>query len=449
VTAAGSRSLAIRAATVAALGGLLFGYDTGVISGAILYIANTFSLDKGMQGLVVSVVLVGAMAGAVGTGFLADNIGRRLTLLIAGIVFAVGAVVSALAGNVAVLIVGRLIVGCAIGIASVASPLYISEVAPAAIRGSLVSLYQFAITVGILAAFGVDLALARAHAWPWMFGIGLFPALVLIAGMLTMPESPRFLFKVGRDEEARAILERMAGPESVDEQESEIRSALRVREDAFQALVDPYLRGALVLGVTLAVLQQLTGINTVIYYGPQIVQLAGIATNTASLLATTWIGAVNVVATVIAIVYSDRIGRKPLLYAGIAGMGIALCVLALALGAQKPGPLVGTIAVASLMVYVACFAFGLGPIVWVLISEIYPLRIRGFGMSVATLGNWAANFVVSLTFLRQLEVFGARATFFTYAALCLVTIVVVRFAVPETKRQDLERISASAEPASR
>jgi sugar porter (SP) family MFS transporter len=439
----GGRGLAIRAAFIAALGGLLFGYDTGVISGAILYIVPAFKLDNVMQGFVVSVVLIGAMAGALGTGFLADHLGRRLTLLIAGIVFAIGAIVSAAAGNVGVLIAGRLIVGLAIGVASVASPLYISEVAPAAIRGALVSGYQFAITVGILAAYLVDLALAGAHAWHLMLGIGLLPAVVLIAGMITMPESPRFLFKVGRVDEGRKILLQMVGQAGLAAQEQEIRTALAVRENAREALADSYVRRALALGITLAVLQQLTGINTVIYYAPQIVKLAGIATNSQSLIVTTWIGLINVLATIIAIAYSDRIGRKPLLYAGIAGMGIALCALAVALGILPPSATVGVISSASLMLYVCCFAFSLGPIVWVLISEIYPLRIRGFGMSIATLGNWAANFAVSLTFLPLLDHAGPAVTFFGYAALCVVTILVVRFGVPETKARELEQISAA------
>ena len=402
-----------------------------------------FKLDNVMQGFVVSVVLIGAMAGALATGFLADRLGRRLTLLIAGIVFAAGALISAVAVNVGILIAGRTIVGVAIGIASVASPLYISEVAPAAIRGALVSGYQFAITLGILGAYLVDLWLARAHAWHLMLGIGLLPALVLIAGMMTMPESPRFLFKVGRDDEARRILLQMVGQAGVAAQEQEIRVALSIRENARQALAEPYVRRALALGITLAVLQQLTGINTVIYYAPQIVKMAGIGTNSASLIVTTWIGVVNVLATLVAIAYADRIGRKPLLYVGVAGMGVALCALAIALGILPASATVGVISSASLMLYVCCFAFSLGPIVWVLISEIYPLRIRGFGMSIATLGNWAANFAVSLTFLPLLDHAGAAATFFGYAALCLITIVVVRFGVPETKARELEQISAA------
>ncbi len=440
---ASARTLAIHAAIVAALGGLLFGYDTGVISGALIYITAAFALGTAMQELVVSVVLVGAMIGALATGFIADLVGRRLTLLIAGIVFAAGALISSIAPEVWTLIAGRVVVGVAIGIASVASPLYISEVAPAAIRGALVSGYQFAITLGIFGAFLVDLALAHDHRWHLMLGVGLIPAIVLIAGMITMPESPRFLFKIGRDEEARAILSHMSGGAGIDEQEQAIRTALKTRENAGQALVDPYLRRALALGVTLAVLQQLTGINTVIYYGPEIIHLAGFATNQATLLATAGVGAINVLATIIAIAYSDRIGRKPLLYIGVAGMGIALATLGITLASPHPTAAIGAIAVISLMFYVACFAFSLGPIVWVLISEIYPLRIRGFGMSVATLGNWIANFAVSLTFLSLLERFGPRATFFSYAVLCVGTILVVRFAVPETKERDLERISAT------
>ena len=440
MTAASARALTIRAAGVAALGGLLFGYDTGVISGALIFITDQFALSTLMQEIVVSVVLVGAMIGATATGYVADRFGRKRTLLAAGVVFAAGALASALAPEVWTLIASRFVVGLAIGLASVASPLYISEVAPPSIRGALVSLYQFAITIGIFAAFMVDLALAHWHEWHWMLGIGVFPAVVLIAGMLAMPESPRFLLKAGRDDEARAVLRTMAADGGWEAEERSIRAALAVREDARRSLAEGAVRRALGLGVALAVLQQLTGINTVIYYGPEIVRMSGIAGDRAALLANAAIGLVNVLATIIAIMFSDRIGRKPLLYAGVSGMCLALVTLGLALGSVTPDRAMGELAVVSLMAYVACFAFSLGPLVWVLISEIYPLRIRGFGMSVATLSNWAANFAVSLTFLSLLQHAGRTATFLIYAAICVVTLGVVRFAVPETKAQDLEAI---------
>ncbi len=434
-------------ASIAALGGLLFGYDTGVISGAILFITRDFALDTKLQELTISVVLIGCILGSSVAGSIADRGGRRITLLISGVIFAVGTVVSAIALSEDVLLAGRLIVGVAIGFCSVVAPLYISEVAPADVRGAMVSLYQFAITIGILAAYLVDLALAPAEAWRWMLGLGVVPALVLIGGMLPLPESPRYLFKIGRADEARNELRRIAGAAEIAVEEQAIAESLKVKSAGFAAFSAPAVRSALILGFSLAVLQQVTGINTVIYYGPHIFQLAGIASNVASILATTLVGIVNVLLTLVAIFFVDRIGRKPLLYAGISGMFVALAALAVAFAQPHlQGSLAG-IALASMMVYVGSFAYSLGPILWLLISEIFPLEARGLGMSLCTLGNWLANLVVSLFFLTMVQALGASLTFSIYAALCIVTFLVVWRGVPETKREILEHISLAPNSA--
>jgi len=433
----------ILAASVAALGGLLFGYDTGVISGAILFVAKGFTLSTATQEFVVSVVLIGCVLGAAGAGWLADRFGRKRTLLGAGIVFGFGALGSAFAPNVETLVVARLVVGLAIGISSVVSPLYISEVAPAKFRGGLVSLYQFAITIGILGAFLVDYAFSASGEWRWMLGLALVPSLALIGGMLVMPESPRYLFKVGKRASARTELERIyRDAASASAEEATIETGLQVKEAGFESFRLPDFRYALFIGVGLAVLQQVTGINTVIYYGPHIFDMAGYGTASAAILATAAVGVVNVVMTLVAIFFSDGLGRKPLLYIGCGGMAVALVSLAAAFAFSGSG--LGPIALVSLMLYVGCFAFSLGPIVWVLIAEIYPLRSRGLGMSVATLANWGANFVVSQFFLTMVEKFGPSATFSIYAVLCIVTLVFVARYVPETKRQLLERISVRA-----
>jgi sugar porter (SP) family MFS transporter len=428
-------------ASVAALGGLLFGYDTGVISGAILFIAHDFALTTRLQELTISVVLVGCIVGSAAAGTIADRIGRRITLLVAGIIFAVGALGSAFTPSIDVLLVARFVVGIAIGFCSVVAPLYISEVAPADIRGALVSLYQFAITVGILAAFLVDYALAGGGEWRWMLGLAIVPSLILIGGMLPLPESPRYLFKINAIEAGRDELRRIAGRDEVGVEETAIVNSLKVHGSGFATLATPAVRYALLLGITLAMLQQLTGINTVIYYGPHIFQLAGIASNEASILATALVGVVNVLLTLVAIFFVDRIGRKPLLYAGCAGMFVALSVLAFAFAQPRLGGSLAAIALVSLMVYVGSFAYSLGPILWLLISEIFPTQVRGLGMSICTLSNWVANLAVSLFFLTMVHSLGAPLTFATYAALCIVTIIVVARGVPETKREILEDIS--------
>ena len=428
-------------ASIAALGGLLFGYDTGVISGAILFIAHDFGLSTQLQELTISVVLIGCIAGSSGAGALADRVGRRITLLAAGVIFGIGALGSAVAPSIDVLLVARFVVGTAIGLCSVVAPLYISEVAPAEVRGALVSLYQFAITVGILGAYIIDYALAHNEAWRWMLGLAIVPSLVLIAGMLPLPESPRYLFKIGKREEAREELRRIAGGDEIGEEESAILGSLDVQGTGFGVFRTPAVRSALILGVALAMLQQLTGINTVIYYGPHIFLMAGLASNQASILAEVLVGTVNCLATLIAIFFVDRIGRKPLLYAGCTGMFLALSALSIAFAQTHMQGSLASIALVSMMVYVGSFAYSLGPIVWLLISEIFPLQARGLGMSIATLSNWVANLVVSLFFLSLVETLGASLTFSIYAVLCIVTIVVVWRGVPETKREILEKIS--------
>jgi MFS transporter, SP family, galactose:H+ symporter len=440
------RPYVLLVASVAALGGLLFGYDTGVISGAILFITKDFGLPTRLQAFTISVVLIGCMVGALFAGSIADRIGRRATLLVAGAVFFAGAVLSALAPNETVLLAARFVVGLGIGFSSVVAPLYISEVAPSSVRGALVSLYQFAITVGILAAYVIDYVLAGGGQWRWMLGLAVVPSLVLMLGMIVMPESPRYLFKIALGGKAREELDRIYGDSSAAMlEERSIVESLKTRAAGFEAFAQPAIRLALFIGIALAVLQQITGINTVIYYGPQIFQMAGISSASASILAQSLVGTVNCVMTLVAIFFVDRIGRKPLLYAGLGGMFVALAALATAFASSHLSGSLATIALTSMMVYVGCFAFSLGPIVWLLISEIFPLPVRGLGMSLSTLANWVGNFLVSQFFLTMVDRLGRPATFWVYAVLCIVTIVFVRSMVPETKQELLEQIRV--EPA--
>jgi MFS transporter, SP family, galactose:H+ symporter len=427
-------------ASVAALGGLLFGYDTGVISGAILFITKDFALDTRLQEFTISVVLIGCIGGAAAAGWVADTIGRRWTLFAAGIIFLVGAIASAFAPNETVLLIARAVVGVGIGFSSVVAPLYISEVAPADVRGGLVSLYQFAITVGILAAYIIDFKLSAGGDWRTMLGLAVVPSLVLVFGMLAMPESPRYLFKIGQDALARAGLARIHGEAVATAEEQSILDGLGTKSAGLSAFKAPAMFYALFVGVSLAVLQQVTGINTVIYYGPQILQLAGIGSAQNSILAQTLVGTVNCVLTLVAIFFVDRIGRKPLLYTGLTGMLLALSALAYAFSQPHLSGALSTIALWSMMVYVGCFAFSLGPIVWILISEIFPLQVRGMGMSISTLANWVGNFLVSQFFLTMLQKLGTPGTFATYAVMCIVTILFIRATIPETKNELLEKI---------
>jgi sugar porter (SP) family MFS transporter len=261
----------------------------------------------------------------------------------------------------------------------------------------------------------------------------------LVGGMLVMPESPRYLFKVGNANRARSELDRIYNdPVASANEETSIVESLRTKHAGLEAFAQPSLRLALFIGIALAVLQQITGINTVIYYGPQIFEMAGIASDSASILAQTLVGTVNCVMTLVAIFFVDRVGRKPLLYVGLTGMFVALATMAFAFSQPHLSGTLGTITLLGMMVYVGCFAFSLGPIVWLLISEIFPLRVRGIGMSISTLANWVGNFFVSQFFLTMVERLGQPLTFGIYAALCVVTIV--RSMVPETKRELLEQI---------
>jgi SP family galactose:H+ symporter-like MFS transporter len=439
------RGYVLLVASVAALGGLLFGYDTGVISGAILFVTKDFDLGTRLQAFTISVVLIGCIGGSAVAGAAADRIGRRATLFAAGVIFLVGAIVSAFTPNEAVLLLGRFIVGIGIGFSSVVAPLYISEVAPANVRGGLVSLYQFAITIGILVAYLIDYALAGDAQWRWMLGLAAIPSFVLMGGMVGMPESPRYLFKIGRDAQARDELQRIYSQSGAAKQEEQsILESLRSKSQGFEVFRQPAIRLALFIGVTLAVLQQITGINSVIYYGPQIFQMAGVASASASILAQTLVGAVNCGMTLVAIFFVDRIGRKPLLYAGLTGMFVGLMALVVAFAQPRLSGSLATIALASMMLYVGCFAFSFGPILWLLLSEIFPLRARALGMSISTLANWVGNFLVSEFFLASVIRLGRPLTFGIYAALCIVTILFVRSMVPETKQELLERIRVRA-----
>lgn len=450
---------------VAAAGGLLFGFDTAIVAGAQVEFRKEFQLDDFGTAVAVSSLLVGCVAGASAAGWSSDRFGRKRMLIVAAILFAASAVGAAVAGNVAEFIVARLVGGVAIGVTSMLSPMYIAEVSPADRRGRLVTLNQTAIITGILASYLIAYLLADGgtseglqpgvthhvaveaygspgpSGWRWMFGLAVVPALLLWIALLLVPESPRWLVKRGRRDEAYAVLERIGGPLQARTELAEIEQASAAEAAcSLSHLFRPGLRTALVIGVALAVLQQITGINTILYYAPTIFLKAGYASESNALLASLLVGAVNFVFTVIALAAIDRLGRKPLLLLGSGGMAASLAFLGAALvlqGESSPYLLAGILS------YVAFFAVGLGPVVWLLLSEIFPTAIRGRAMSLATISLWIACFVVSITFLSLVNALSMAGAFWLYAAICLATFVFVWRVIPETRGKSLEEIEKS------
>lgn len=436
------RRFVVITAALAALNGLLFGFDTGVISGALLYIGETFpALEESafLEGVVVSGALVGAAVGAAIGGRLADRIGRRRLILLAACIFFVGSLGMATARSVEWLIAARVFNGIAIGFASIVGPLYISEISPPDIRGSLVTFNQLAITSGILVSYLVNYALASQGAWRLMLGAGMIPAVVLLVGMYFMPESPRWLVEQEREDEARSTLERIRSEVSIDEEIAEMKRMAEVEDGDLGELLKPWIRPALIVGIGLAAAQQVTGINTVIYYAPTILESTGFG-SIASILATVGIGVINVVMTVVAILLLDRVGRRPLLLGGMAGMFLMLVVLGGAFYLPGLGGVLGYVATGSLMLYVAFFAIGLGPVFWLLIAEIYPLNVRGTAMGVATVVNWLANLAVAQLFPQLFDLIGPAFTFWLFALLTAASIAFSHYFVPETNGRSLEEI---------
>src|SRR5690242_7097218 len=440
-----ARRNVVLTAAIAGLGGLLFGYDTGVIAGALLFIKTDFDLGSFAQGLVVAAVPIGAVAGAAVAGPAADTYGRRLMILIAAAVFIAGALASAAAPGVEVLVIARVVIGVAIGLASAAAPVYISEVAPPESRGRLVSFFQLAVTVGILVAYLVGLAFDASEGWRWMLGLGCVPALALGFGMLRMPQSPRWLVMSGDDFAARAVLAkiRVDDPVTIDKELVEIEESLDEKPGSWRELLQPVVKAALVVGVGLAILQQVTGINTVIYYAPTIVEFTGVNSSAGSILAAVGVGVINVGMTVVALRLLDRAGRRTLLMIGVSGMVVSLFTLGLAFaGGGGDSTLASIVAIASLMAYVASFAISLGPIFWLLNAEIYPLGVRSKAAGIGTMANWTFNFIVSLTFLLLIEALGKSGAFWFYGAIGILTLIFCWKLVPETKGKRLEEIEA-------
>lgn len=432
---------------VAATGGLLFGYDTAVIAGTIGPLKAKFELSPLMQGWAASCALIGCAIGAMFAGAIADRYGRKKVMILSGFLFLFSAIGSAIPITFSHFVIARIIGGIGVGAASIISPLYISEVAPAKIRGSLVTLYQLAIVLGMLLIYFINMKVAGLGdetwntnlGWRYMFGSEAIPAIMFLILLIFVPESPRWLAKVGNKKNSLKILEKINGEENAKRVYNEIEEQLNEEEGSFSELFQPGFRLALIVGVMLAVFSQVTGINAIMYYAPEIFKSTGAGTDSA-LYQTVLIGLVNTVFTFVAIGLIDRLGRKILMLGGLVGMSLSLSVVGTIFYLDGNNP---TLLLIGILCYTGSFAASMGPVTWVVISEIFPTRIRGVAMSIATLALWVSVFIVSQLFPILLKEVGAASTFFTFMVLSVIAILFIWRYVPETKGRTLEEIALS------
>lgn len=439
---------AVLVAFIAAFAGILFGFDTGVISGAILFIRNQFHLSAQMNGLVTSAVLIGAFLGAIFSGHLSDRFGRKSLLIADAIIFIFGTIITTIAPSIAIIIIGRIIVGVAIGIASYTAPLYISEISPPRYRGALVSLNQLAVTIGILIAYIIDYVCAvllnHNHAWRYMFLSGIVPAVILLLGVLFLPFSPRWLMFKGYEQKAIKTLQKIRKSQKVVEGElARIRESLHKRKGSWRELLTPTVRPTLLIAGGLAIIQQVTGINTILYYAPTIFQISGFHHASVAILATMGVGVVFVLSTIIALPFIDNWGRRPLLFTGLFIMTVALFLLSWVFQIHEPTIFLANLSVVCIFIYVFGFGISLGPVMWLMIAEVFPLRVRGLGSSVATAINWGSNWLVTISFLTLVQLFHQSGTFLIYAVVSLLSLIFIYFIVPETRGVSLETIEAN------
>jgi len=442
-----------RLAIIASLGGFLFGYDTAVISGTIGFVTDQFVLDEILEGWYVSSALIGTILGVAVAGIASDRFGRKEVLIVSGIFFGMSAIGCMISGSFVQLVGYRLLGGVGVGIASMLSPLYISEIAPAGQRGRLVALYQFAITIGILCAYfsnafllnlstlgdetdGMIQLIFREEVWRAMLGSETIPALLFLLLLLNIPKSPRWLTMKGQVDKARDILVRFSSVEVADQEIKDIQTVLAKESGGWKMAFQGGFKLAILLGVAMALLTQFSGINAIIYYGPRILEQAGFHLGEA-LGGQVIIGIVNVLFTVVALWKIDGLGRKPLLLYGVTGIIICLTAVGLLFYLEVDNSL---LLMTFILAFIACFAFSYGPVTWVLLSELYPLQIRGTAMSVATMSVWMGTaFVGQMTpwFLVNLQ---AHGTFWFFAICTLPALYICTRLLPETKGKTLEEI---------
>lgn len=436
----GKQGYATIIAVAAAVGGLLFGYDTSVISGAILFVRGQFRLTSVETELAVSIVLAGAALGAASAGYLGGRFGRKRILVFNAILFGSFALITGMAFDLPSFLGARFFVGVAVGVSSMITPLYIAELSPPKIRGALVTLNGVAIVTGAAVAFYLDYVFAGSGNWRAMFISAVLPSVILLLALLFLPESPRWLVARGQIEEAFTVLDKVEETEDARRHIEELKEVARADNLTFRDLFTERLKMPLLIGLGLSVFQQITGINTIIYYTPTILHMAGFKTYSSAILASVLVGAVQLVMTVVALFLLDRVGRKPVLLVGIAGMSISLIHLGYLFGASSVSQ---TGVLTDVLVYIACFAVGMAPVSWLLISEIYPTVIRSQAMGLASVTMWLCNLVVSVTFLSLVGAVGLKVSFWIYAAASIGAFVFSLRFVPETKGRTLEEIETS------
>ncbi len=457
-----NKGVVVVIASIAATGGLLFGFDTGVISGAIPFLQDYFVLTNSQVENVTALGLIGAVVGALLTGTITDYLGRKKVILASAFIFATGAVWTGFAPTVTQLMISRFYLGLAIGISSFAVPLYISEISPTKIRGTLVSMFQLLITVGILSAYLSDSALAdnnNLECWRPMLWVGVVPAVILFVGMFFLPETPRWLMSKGREDEARKVLDKIEDVEFIDSSISAMKSdiAIDASQASWKEIFKPWLRNALIIAMGIMFFQQFVGINTVIYYSPKIFLAAGFEGAEAAIAASVIVGVVNVLFTILSLFIIDKLGRRKLYFIGVSGIAVAL--VCMGLGFMLPGAGKWFLVI-SMLVYIAFFAISLGPLGWLIITEVFPTRVRGLGASIGSLSNWGFNTLVVWTFYKMASAIGnakevvvpegqdlsevcpscVGSVFWIFAAVALIGLVWGYFYIPETKGLPLEKI---------
>lgn len=460
--------LVFKIAAIAALGGLLFGFDTGVISGAIPYFQKGFALDDSWVELITTSGLVGAVTGAVFIGRLSDIVGRKKVIIAAALIFIIGAIWSGMAPDAPTLLISRFFLGIAIGISSFAVPLYIAEISPAKIRGMLVTLFQLLITIGIMVSYLSDLAFALPEGapgyndcWRPMFYVGAAPALVMLIGMFFLPESPRWLISKGYYKECYDVLKKVESPEQVENVFSSLKEEFeleQINKVNWRDIFKPWLRTPLIIAVGIMFIQQFTGINTIIYYSPKIFLMAGINGAQAAILASVSVGVVTVIFTLLSLFLIDKIGRRKLYFIGLSGMTVSLVAIGFCfLFNTAFGGGTKYIAILIVWAYCAFFCISLGPLGWLIISEVFPLKVRGIGTSIGSFSNWFFNGLVAFTFFKIVKGFTFPGTdiilnndnlgnpagaFWIYALTGVLGLIWGYYFIPETKGKSLEQIEA-------
>ena len=423
-----------------ALGGLLYGYDMGVISGALLFIRDDIPLNSFTEGLVVSSMLVGAIFGSGASGPMSDRLGRRRVVFIIAIIYIVGALILASAPSMPILVLGRLVIGLAVGGSTAIVPVYLSEMAPTEQRGSLSSLNQLMITIGILSSYLINYAFTPVEGWRWMLGLAIVPSVILLIGVAFMPESPRWLLEHRSEKAARDVMKLTFKDSEIDKEIADMKEINSISESTWNVLKSPWLRPTLIIGSIFALLQQIIGINAIIYYAPTIFNKAGLG-NATSILGTVGIGTVNVLITIVAIMIIDKIDRKRLLVIGNIGMVASLLIMAVliwTIGIQSSAWII----VACLTLFIIFFGFTWGPVLWVMLPELFPMRARGAATGVAALVLSIGSLLVAQFFPILTEVLSVEQVFLIFAAIGICALIFVIKYLPETRGRSLEEIEA-------